>query len=103
MKKDCPAILECTECMWWRTWRVTHGKTGQPVDEKRCSIEVILEYLPQIVGSIDGVQTAANEARNRSVESKEAIVNLGQATLKSFELIGEKIKEKDTITIGEAT
>ncbi len=101
MQKDCPAVLDCDECMWWRTWRMTNEKTGQPKDLKRCSSDVLLEYLPHIVGTIDGVQTAANEARNRSVESKEATIALGQATLKSFEMIDKKIKQQDSILIEE--
>jgi hypothetical protein len=80
---------------------MTNSKTGQPLEDKRCSIDVLLEYLPQIVGSIDGVQEAANEARNRSVESKEATIALGHATLKSFEMIDEKIKQSNSILIEE--
>jgi hypothetical protein len=30
----------------------------------RCGIEILLEYIPQIVGAVDGCQQAANEARN---------------------------------------
>jgi len=30
----------------------------------RCGIEVLLEYIPKIVGAVDGCQQAANEARN---------------------------------------
>lgn len=61
--KICPGI-ECKECYWWRLFDSTNKITGVTKRSMRCGIDVLLEYIPQISGAVDGCQQAANESRN---------------------------------------
>jgi hypothetical protein len=63
MNKICPG-LECSECMWYRPFLMTNREAGTTKHKMCCGIEVLLEYIPQIVGAVDGCQQAANESRN---------------------------------------
>jgi len=95
-------VGECKDCNFYRLWRTVDQFKKETV-MKRCSWEAIHYTMPDIAGSIDGMQTAVNESRNRSAESKQAIINLGRATLKSFEVMQKAIENKDTITIEDKT
>lgn len=61
--KICP-MLECKECAFYRPFLMTNKEKGVTKYKMRCGIEVLLEYVPQIVGAVDGCQQAANESRN---------------------------------------
>lgn len=78
---------KCEDCNWWQPWDITVVNTGLRKIEHKCSIQVMFETLPKLIGSIDGAQEAANQARNRSYETQEVLKvfgrNLGQ------HLIGE--------------
>lgn len=45
----------------------------------KCAIDHLLWAIPKIYGSIDGVQEAANQARNRSMETKKRVEDFGNA------------------------
>ncbi len=61
--KICP-MLECKECIFWRPFDMKNTATGEVKRKMRCGIDYLIEYVPQIVGAIDGCQESANEARN---------------------------------------
>ena len=75
MKKKCPGG-KCEKCIWFREFRMTNEKTGEHKVIEKCGIEYLLEAIPQIYRSVDGCQTAANEARNRAVEVKQMLKSL---------------------------
>ena len=86
----------CEECNWWQDWNVDKLENGKPTGlkeiQKRCNFQVLFEFIPKIIGSIDGVQAAANEARNRSEEAKEITKNFGSACARAFNTITDNIK-----------
>ena len=92
MKKTCPAG-KCKKCMWYREWRYENSKTGEHTLEEKCSLEVLLTYLPQIVGAIDGLQGGVNEARNRSIEAKDSVNRFGQAAVETVGMLTQTIKQ----------
>jgi hypothetical protein len=67
---------------------------GQPTGlrelQRRCSFQVFFDELPRIRGSMDGVQEAANEARNRSMEALQRVEAFGLASVKTLESISRK-------------
>ena len=69
-KKKCPGG-KCERCIWFREFRYTNEETGEHKVLEGCGIEHLLDAIPQIYRSIDGCQTAANEARNRIMEIQQ--------------------------------
>jgi hypothetical protein len=92
---------KCDDCNFYKLNRTVRVPSLEEKVRRVCQWQLFFNQFPDLVGSIDGVQAASNEARNRSVESKEATIALGQATLKSFEMLGEQIEQKEFIQIGE--
>lgn len=83
---------KCEECFLYRDWPAT-DKAGNSIGiKKACSIEVQSVTLRTVIGSIDGAQQAANEARNRSMEAKEEISQYTQACFNAFKLIASKMR-----------
>ena len=68
----CP-FGKCEKCVWYREWRYDNDMTGEHKLEKKCSLEVLLDYIPKIEGAIRGVQGGVEQARNRSAETKDII------------------------------
>lgn len=62
--KICP-MLECKECMWYRPFLMTNKEKGITKHKMRCSIEVILEWIPDVQGRLEGMQQSTEETRNR--------------------------------------
>ncbi|MBW1996422.1 MAG: hypothetical protein JRJ29_00515 [Deltaproteobacteria bacterium] len=84
--KNCPALIPCEACKWYRYWKLVNEKTGEEKIERKCSIDVLLENIPRIIGAIDGCQAATNQTRNR-------IEALGRATAEAFQHLDEKVRE----------
>ncbi|MBW2003095.1 MAG: hypothetical protein JRI72_00560 [Deltaproteobacteria bacterium] len=82
---------KCEDCNWWQPWDITEVDTGLRKVEYKCSIQVMCESLPKLVGSIDGLQGGINEARNRSIEAKAAAENFGNGVLQLIKSMGFKI------------
>lgn len=61
--KICP-MLECKECIFWRPFDMKSKDTGEVKRKMRCGVDILLEYIPRIIGAVDGCQAAANESRN---------------------------------------
>jgi len=59
--------------------------------KQRCLFRVLAEEIPRIIGSIDGVQRAANEARNRSIATMEKVDNFGEASVKTLENVTRRM------------
>jgi hypothetical protein len=93
-RKKCPGG-KCEKCYLFRRFTYEEEaedpetkqmmKTGQIKHFWRCAIDHLLEATPKIFGSIDGVQRATNETRNR-VEA------FGQAVILSLAQIDKKQK-----------
>ena len=77
----------CDDCRFYENWDVTDKKTGLRSLERKCSFEVLFKVIPNIVGSIDGVQCASNETRNRVQCLGEAMAFSGMIDEKR--LLGE--------------
>ena len=71
--KQCPFGIECDKCRFHKSWILTSDKGEQKIEE-RCGLEVLMDEIPRIRGSVDGCQAAANESRNRVVEFGQAAV-----------------------------
>ena len=83
MNKKCP-FGKCEKCVWYRPWEYTErdehgGLTGKIKRMDKCSLEVMLDYIPRIQGAIDGLQQGVNESRNRSMETKARVEEFGNA------------------------
>lgn len=61
--KRCPHE-PCDNCMWYRHFQITNNETAQVEVKQFCGIEIILTELVKLIASVDGNQTAANQARN---------------------------------------
>ncbi len=81
----------CEDCNFFYSWDVENTE-GLRKQEKECIFRVLADELPRIRGSIDGVQEAANEARNRAMETKEIAQNFGAACAKAFNITMENVK-----------
>lgn len=66
-------------------------KTGEIKHFWKCAIDHLLEAIPKIYGSIDGVQKAANQARNRSMETKARVEDFGAAMGQIMGVIERKL------------
>ena len=64
---------KCEDCHWFQNWDITEVHTGLRKVERKCSLQVMCETLPKLIGSIDGLQGGVNEARNRSYETQEVL------------------------------
>jgi hypothetical protein len=68
----------CDDCRLFNPWLLTNNKGEQKVENK-CDLRVLAEEIPRIKGAIDGLQGGVNEARNRSIETKESVeIRTGQ-------------------------
>lgn len=83
--KKCP-FGKCEKCIWWREFRFTNDVTGEHKLEMKCGIEMLLISIPQISGSIDGLQQGVNESRNRSEETKNTVLGFTGALAKRIGL-----------------
>lgn len=81
---------KCEDCNFFYDWDMTNNEGLREV-KKRCIFRVLADEIPRIRGSIDGVQEAANESRNRSLETKGRIEDLGQAIALSFDRMNNKL------------
>lgn len=90
-KKSCPAIIDCEECCWYREWDYSNKMTGEKKRDWRCSIEILLEYVPKIEGAFDGCQQAANKATNEAVKTQGMLQALGTAIGSAFAVIEKRI------------
>ena len=75
MSKKC-ICKNCEDCKLFIHWNMSDDKGQQKVEQK-CGLQVIFEEIPRIRGAIDGLQSGVNEARNRSMETKARIEDLG--------------------------
>jgi len=64
---------KCEDCNWWNDWDVTEIHTGLRKIEKKCSFQVLMNEIPKIVGSMDGLQGGVNQARNASIQTREVL------------------------------
>jgi hypothetical protein len=69
---------KCEDCNFYYSWDMTNDE-GLRKQMNKCVFLVLSEEIPRIRGSVDGVQQAANESRNRAVETKQRIEDLGGA------------------------
>ena len=76
--KKCIA-KKCEDCNFFRSWEMENMQTKERKMSSCCSFDVLFDCIPKLIGSIDGLQGGVNEARNRSVETKVVIENLGSA------------------------
>ena len=87
----------CEECHWWRQRQMESLIDGKPTGIKEmrwvCEFETLLNAMHYHMGSLDGVQQAANEARNRAMETKLRIEDFGSAVISVVSKI-DKLKLK---------
>jgi len=84
-KKKC-ICKDCNNCHHYRDWDVT-DQNGLRTIEKGCSIDVLSDTLPKLIGSIDGCQRASNETRNDVLKFGVFVGNklLGEKCIKTIE------------------
>jgi hypothetical protein len=75
---------KCEDCFHYRDWPATDQAGNQIGIKKACSIEVQAVTLRRVIGSIDGVQAAANETRN-------TVFKFGQASTRSLDNISKHL------------
>jgi hypothetical protein len=68
------------------------SKDGLRRQIQKCAIIVAAEELPRIRGAIDGLQGGVNEARNRSIETKESVENRTVQFVDTLKAIAENVK-----------
>jgi hypothetical protein len=63
---------KCDDCRLFLSWILVNERGDKKV-EKRCAILQVAEEIPKLIGAMDGLQGGVNEARNRSMETKESV------------------------------
>jgi hypothetical protein len=81
MKKKC-ICKNCEDCRLFRAHEVEIVENGHPTGVKQmrtdCMIQVIANSQHYFMSCIDGMQEATNEARNRAIENKSEVLNMGK-------------------------
>ena len=80
----------CEDCHWFMEWDMVNTNGLRKID-KKCLFHVLAQEIPNLRGCIEGVQGAAEQARNRSMETKSRIEDLGGALAQSMTIINKKL------------
>lgn len=95
----------CEECNWFRFKQMEKVENGKPTGVKEmvevCLFEYYFDTQEFLMGSYDGLQAGMNEARNRSMETKAAVLNFGNASLMAIKVMGE-FGQATTLALREA-
>ena len=85
-------VKKCEDCRLYSDFDMTN-KEGLRKTVKRCILYVLADEIPRIRGSIDGLQSGVNEARNRAMETKERVEDFGVASIQVLNNINTKLIE----------
>lgn len=73
----------CEKCNWYKEMYMEKWENGKPTGIKEmrtvCKFEELFDFLHRLAGDFDGFQEAANQARNRSMETRARVEEFGQA------------------------
>jgi hypothetical protein len=75
---------KCSECVHFRLWSVKHKVTQVESHKRLCSLEMLYDTLPDLIGSIDGCQKATNETRN-------GVLAFGKASVLTLKNIAKNV------------
>lgn len=75
---------KCEDCNLLERWDM-EDENGLRKSIEKCGLLVLFEEIPKIRGAIDGLQTGVNEARNKSMESKELTLRFAEASTNTLE------------------
>ena len=81
-KKKCIA-KKCDDCQFFQSWDMKN-KEGLRKSITRCSMQVLFDEIPRILGSIDGCQKATNETYNK-------VDAYGKASIETLKMIDNNI------------
>ena len=94
----------CEECNWFRYKQMEKVENGKPTGVNEmvevCLHEYYFDALNFLMGSYDGLQRGMNEARNRSMETKDLMIGFGQVITQTIKGMGlemvtlQNIKDK---------
>lgn len=84
---------KCEDCKLFISWDMTDEKTGLRKQIKACAIITLAAEIPKFRGSIDGLQSGVNEARNRSIQARDRIDDLGTASVQVLNAIDKKFQK----------
>jgi len=82
IKKRCIA-KKCEDCQFFQSWDMTN-KEGLRKPIMRCSMQVLFDEIPRILGSIDGCQKATNETYNK-------VDAYGKASIETLRMIDDNL------------
>lgn len=83
---------KCEDCNWLDHWDLVNSR-GEKKIELQCSIRVLINEIPKIIGAMDGLQSGVNEARNSSDTTKKYMAEYGKKAVDSFKLIIDNKKQ----------
>ena len=78
---------KCEDCNFYTSWDM-ENQNGLRERKDDCLFYVLAKEIPLIRGAIDGLQGGVNEARNRSMESKELSLKYAKASSETMEKMG---------------
>jgi len=81
-KKKCIA-KKCEDCQFFQSWDMTNSE-GLRKPTMLCSMQVLFEEVPRMIGSIDGCQKASNETYNK-------VDAYGKASIETLKMIDNNI------------
>jgi hypothetical protein len=81
---------KCEDCRLYISWDMENSE-GLRKQFQACAILVVAQEVPRIRSAIDGLQGGVNEARNRSMETKDAVETRIRQFVDTLKFLGGEI------------
>jgi len=75
---------KCEDCQFFQDWDYTDEKSGLRKIIHRCGIQVLFEEIPLIRQCVTEAQASSDQARNRAVETKDAVIDFSAKAVKTI-------------------
>jgi hypothetical protein len=81
-KKKCIA-KKCDDCQFYQSWDMAN-KNGLRKSSMECSMQILFNEIPRLLGAIDGCQEAVNKTYNK-------VDAYGRASVETLKMIDNNI------------
>ncbi len=81
----------CEHCRLYVKWDMENSE-GLRKQVDKCVFLMLAEEIPRLRAGVDGAQAAANEARNRAMETKETVTDNTVKFVHTLQYIASNLK-----------